>query len=160
MHLLLKLLSLTLASSLLANGVCTFFVNGKPNVFNGREKLRNPFSSLLMFLVVAFNKVPLFSKDLITFMIYFISWFVSVTSELLNKDEDLILILLLPKLYTAPEKAFGTLLLWQYYWQYLEPLMQPSLLVPLFYQKSCQESLVSWWIICKGFTNPWNLCIS
>ena len=61
---------------LLANGVSTFFINGKPAAINGLRKLRNPW--LVVFLVVPFNKIPLFSKDLISFIISFISLIVSV----------------------------------------------------------------------------------
>ena len=64
----------------LANGVSAFFIYGKPAVINGLRKLRNTTSSLVIFAVVPFNKIPLFSKDLITF-ISFISLFVRVISE-------------------------------------------------------------------------------
>ena len=52
---------------LLATVVSTFFINGKPPDINGLRKLRNPLPWLVMFLVVS---MPLFSKDLITFIIY------------------------------------------------------------------------------------------
>ena len=55
---------------LLANGVNTFFINGKPTDINGLRKLRNPLPWLVMFLVVSFKNMLLFSKDLITFIIY------------------------------------------------------------------------------------------
>ena len=45
---------------------------------NGLRKLVNAPSGLVVFLVVSFNKIPLFSEDLITFIIFFISLFVSV----------------------------------------------------------------------------------
>ena len=51
---------------LLANGVSTFFTNGKPTNINGLRTFRNPPFLLPIFLVVLFNKIPLFSKDLIT----------------------------------------------------------------------------------------------
>ena len=35
--------------TLLANGVSTFFINGKPDVINGFRKLRNPPSWLVIF---------------------------------------------------------------------------------------------------------------
>ena len=38
--------------TLLANGVSTFFINGKAIVMNGLRKLRNPPSGQLVFLVV------------------------------------------------------------------------------------------------------------
>ena len=40
--------------------------------------MRNPLSWLAIVLVVPFNKVPPFSKDLISFILSFISLFVSV----------------------------------------------------------------------------------
>ena len=48
--------------TLLANGMNTFFNNGKPTGINGLRKLRNLPSWLVNFLVVPFKKVPLFSK--------------------------------------------------------------------------------------------------
>ena len=47
---------------LLDDGVGTIFINGKPAVINGLGKLRKVPSSLVTFLVVSFNKIPLFSK--------------------------------------------------------------------------------------------------
>ena len=46
--------------TLYANGVTAFFINGKPADINGLRKLRNPPSSRVIFLVVPFNKTPLF----------------------------------------------------------------------------------------------------
>ena len=63
---------------LLAYSVRTFFINGKLAVINGLRKLRNSHFWLITFLIVPFNKYRLFSKDLITFMIPFISLYVSV----------------------------------------------------------------------------------
>ena len=48
--------------TLLANGMNTFFNNGKPTGINGLRKLRNLPSWLVIFLVVPFKKVSLFSK--------------------------------------------------------------------------------------------------
>ena len=48
--------------TLLANGMNTFFNNSKPTGINGLRKLRNLPSWLVIFLVVPFEKVPLFSK--------------------------------------------------------------------------------------------------
>ena len=59
-----------------AIGVSTFFINGKAVVINGLRKLRDPPSWLVIFLVV-----PLFSKDLITVTVSFISLFVNVIQE-------------------------------------------------------------------------------
>ena len=63
--------------TLLANGVSTFFINGNLAVINGLRKLRNISSWLVIFLVVPFNKIHLFSKDLIIFIVVFISLFVN-----------------------------------------------------------------------------------
>ena len=60
----------------LANDVSTFFIIGKPTEINDLRKLRNSRLWLLIFLVVAFSKTPPFSKELITFIISFISLFV------------------------------------------------------------------------------------
>ena len=67
--------------TLLANGVSTFFVNGKPAVINDLRKFRNPPSWLVIFLAVPFNEVSLFSKDLTTFIISFISLSVRVIPD-------------------------------------------------------------------------------
>ena len=61
----------------LARDVSKLFIYGKPAVINGLIKLRNLPSWLVIFPVFPFNKIPLFSKDLITF-ISFISLFVTV----------------------------------------------------------------------------------
>ena len=58
-----------------------FFINGKPAVINGLRTLRNPPSWLVTFLLVPLNKIYLFSKDVITFIIYFISSFFRVIPE-------------------------------------------------------------------------------
>ena len=66
-------------------GVSAIFINGKPAIINGLRKFKNPPSWQVIFVVVSFIKIPLFSKDLITFIIYFISLFVRVIPEpLLN----------------------------------------------------------------------------
>ena len=83
---------------LLANGVSTFFTNGKPTNINGLRTFRNPPFLLPIFLVVLFNKIPLFSKDLITSVMSFISFFATVSSEPLNNVKGFILILLLTRL--------------------------------------------------------------
>ena len=59
----------------------TFFIEQNSLVNNGPRKLRNPLSWLLIFLLVSFNKIPRFSKERITFIISFISWFVGVILE-------------------------------------------------------------------------------
>ena len=55
----------------------TLFINGKTAVINGWRKLRNLPSWQVIFVVVPFKKF-LFSEDLITFIISFISLFVRV----------------------------------------------------------------------------------
>ena len=65
----------------LAIGVKRFFIIGKPAVINGLRKFGNPSSWLIIFLVVPFNKIPLFSKDLTTFIKSFILLFVRVTPK-------------------------------------------------------------------------------
>ena len=62
----------------LAKGVSTFFINGKPNLNNVP---RSPPFWYITYSVVPFNKIPLFSKDLITFIISIVSLFVSVIPE-------------------------------------------------------------------------------
>ena len=56
----------------------TIFINGKQAVIIGLRRLRNSPSYLVIFLVVAFKKIPLFSKDLITLIMPFILLFVRV----------------------------------------------------------------------------------
>ena len=68
-------------NTLLANGVITFFINGRPTFTNGARNLSNLPSCIIILAVVSFNKIPRFSKDLITFIISFISLFVSVIPE-------------------------------------------------------------------------------
>ena len=67
--------------TLLANGVSTFFINDKLAVINGLRKFKNPPSWLVIFLVVPFNKIPLFSKGVITFIISLILLFVRFIFE-------------------------------------------------------------------------------
>ena len=55
--------------TLSARSVRTFLINGK---------FKNPPSCLVLFVVVYFTKIFLFSKDLITFIISFISLLVKV----------------------------------------------------------------------------------
>ena len=72
--------------TLLDNGVYTFFINGKTAAIDNTDdprKLENPPSCLIVFPTVPFNKIPLFSKDLLSFIISFTSLFVSVSPELL-----------------------------------------------------------------------------
>ena len=103
---------------LLANGVSTFFTNGKPTNINGLRTFRNPPFLLPIFLVDLFNKIPLFSKDLITSVMSFFSVFATVSSEPLNNGKGFILnseplnngkgfilILLLTRLDPASETA-------------------------------------------------------
>ena len=48
--------------TVLANRVSALFINGKPAVIYVIRKLRNPTSWLVLFVVVPFNKIPLFFK--------------------------------------------------------------------------------------------------
>ena len=66
---------------LLANDLSTLFINIKPNFIHRPRKLSNSPSCPTIFPVVSSNKIPLFSKELITFMISFISLFVSVIPD-------------------------------------------------------------------------------
>ena len=60
--------------TILANGISTFLVNGKLVLINRPKTLvRNPLSWLLIFEVVPFNNISVFSRNLITFIISFIS---------------------------------------------------------------------------------------
>ena len=56
----------------------TVFINGKSTVINDLRRLKNPPFWLAIFLVVLFDKIPLFYKDLV---ISFISLFVRVIPE-------------------------------------------------------------------------------
>ena len=69
------------SKTLLANGVSTFFITGNQTCINGPRKMSNPPSWIIVLPVVSFNKIPLFSKYLITFIISFISFFFSVDFE-------------------------------------------------------------------------------
>ena len=57
------------------------FINSKLDVLNGLGKLRNSPYLLVIFVVVPFIKIPLFSKGLIIFITFFISLFVRVIPE-------------------------------------------------------------------------------
>ena len=75
--------------TLLANGVITLYINDKPAVINEWIKWRNLPSWLVTFVVV-----PLFSKDLITFIISFIPLFVGViTGPVIDKVPFLIFLI-------------------------------------------------------------------
>ena len=79
--------------TVLANGVRTLSIYYKPTIIDGKRKFKNRLYWLAIFLVISFNEIPLLSKDLITFIISFISWFVRVIPEPLT-DEILFLIFL------------------------------------------------------------------
>ena len=51
----------------LARDVSTIFINGKLAVINSLRKFESPHSCFVVFLVLPFNKILLFSKDSITF---------------------------------------------------------------------------------------------
>ena len=56
-----------------ANGVNTFFINGKPVDSNGLGKLRNSPTCLVILLVVPFNKVPPFFYNINAFDSLFVN---------------------------------------------------------------------------------------
>ena len=57
------------------------FINGKPAVIKDIRRLKNPTFWLVIFPVVPSNKIPLFYKDLITFILSFILLFLRVISK-------------------------------------------------------------------------------
>ena len=67
------------SKTILASGGSKLFINGKPTLMN---KLRNLPFWFITFSIVAFNEILLFSKDLITLIISFISLLLNVTPEL------------------------------------------------------------------------------
>ena len=67
--------------TLLVNGVSARFIYYKPTIIDGIRKFKNRPYWLVIFLVISFNEIPLFSKDLISFIISFISCFVRVIAE-------------------------------------------------------------------------------
>ena len=67
--------------TLLATGVSTLFINYKPTITDGIRKFGNGPYWLAIFLVVPFNEIPLFSKDLITYIISLLSSFFRVIPE-------------------------------------------------------------------------------
>ena len=69
------------SKTLLADGIRTLFINGKPAVINGQRKFKNPLSWLVIFLGLPFNNIPLFSEDLTTLTISFIYLFFKVIPE-------------------------------------------------------------------------------
>ena len=56
-------------NTLLANGASAIFINGKHAVINDLKKMKKALFWLILLLVVPFNKIPLFYKYLITFII-------------------------------------------------------------------------------------------
>ena len=85
----------------------TFFINGKPTDINGLRKLRNhPFwqVTFLVFPLV----IPLFSEDLITFIISFISLVVNVILQSFTPTESTAYLSLI-KLYSASKRALEML---------------------------------------------------
>ena len=82
-----------------------FLINGRLAVINGSRKMRNPPSWQVIFIAVPFKKMPLFSKDLITFITLFhnISLFVSVSTEPSKNPGGGLLLLI--KLHPASKRA-------------------------------------------------------
>ena len=81
------------AITLLSNGVSTFFINGKSTLVNKARKLSNTPSWLVVFPVVPFNKILLFYKDLLTYIMSFISLFVSIITIPDNNESPLLIFL-------------------------------------------------------------------
>ena len=52
------------------------FVYYNPSISDGIGKFKNRPYGLAIFRVVSFNEISLFSKELLTFKISFMSWFV------------------------------------------------------------------------------------
>ena len=66
---------------LLVNVVSTFFVNGNPDLTNGPRNFRNSPFWLIIFFCSFFKNIPLFSKELMKFILSVISFFISVIPE-------------------------------------------------------------------------------
>ena len=79
--------------ALLDNGLSTCFINGKATSINATRNLSNPPSLLIIFSVAHFNIFTLFLKELITFIISFISSSVSVIPEPDNNESRLLFFL-------------------------------------------------------------------
>ena len=71
----------------------TLFINYKPTIIDGIRKFGNRPYWLAVFLVVPFNEILLFSKDLITFIIFFLSSFIRVIPEPVTDELQLIIFL-------------------------------------------------------------------
>ena len=59
----------------------TLFINGKQVVIDGLRKFKNRPSWLVIFLVVPYDKIPLFSKEFVTFITSFTSLLVRAIPE-------------------------------------------------------------------------------
>ena len=64
----------------------TLSIYYKPTIIDGKRKFKNRLYWLAIFLVISFNEIPLLSKDLITFIISFISWTVRVIPQLVTNQ--------------------------------------------------------------------------
>ena len=160
--------------TILASGVSTLFINGKPVVINVLRKFRNSPSWLVISLVVPFNRIPLFSENFITFIIIFFSLFVRVISEPLSVYCLLFILFWTFILYSIlnvcmclSRKSFPEF-----------PVISVPFLATL--DKTCLkigmsritltdriisenfafEFYISWWNICNFFPIFLNLCIS
>ena len=67
--------------TLLANGVSKLSIYYKANINDCIGEFQNRPYWIAFFLVVSFNEIPLFSKDLITFTVSFNSWFLTVVRD-------------------------------------------------------------------------------
>ena len=95
--------------TVLAKNVSNFFIKGKSAVINGLRKLRKPPYCLVTFLVVPFNKIHPFSKDLTTLMIFFVSLFARVLSEPLSFETPFLIVSLKPLNFPSKKRLFFVL---------------------------------------------------
>ena len=72
--------------TILSNGANTFSINGETAIINRLRKLRNPPPWLLIFLVVPFNKIPPFHKDLITVIYFLLNLSVPLSRKYFSKS--------------------------------------------------------------------------
>ena len=71
----------------------TLFIYRKPTIIDGKRKFKNRLYWLAIFLVISFNEIPLLSKELITFIISFVSWSVKVIPELVTNEVPFLIFL-------------------------------------------------------------------
>ena len=135
-------------------------------------------------MVVPFTKILLFSKYLITFIIYFASLFFTVIPEPSSTESPFLLLLfftyllfllkILRPVSTKTSLKFflsvGALFLNSFLYDFvIDPTISnntkklrinKSFWLHHLIQLNFLKNFISWWTICKSFTKPWNLCIS